>query len=153
MSEKDWKKEAGYLRDELDRREDEARREQERAYEERQEQRRQRERDWQEEQCYADSWEEAFRKAIPRLQKEASAEAALKGEIPDFDDDFFLHEVEQHRFAQQVWQEEQKRVREQIAEIEKQARERTAARVEEKYPGANVAENLRNDDYNALVNW
>lgn len=152
---KDWEKEAKYLQDELDRERYDRQQEQAQRYEQQQEARRERERNWQEAQCYADSWEDAFEKAIRRYRSEAQDEKRMieSGDYPGFEDTFFQNELEQTLFAQQVYREEMARMREVIARLEQRARNRVAKRVEEKYPDAYIVGYLREDNFNSLVEW
>lgn len=162
----DYKQEAEYLRDQIDRMRDEERRASEAAYERREQERKQRRQEMLEAECVADDWDEAFMKAIPRLRHEARSDAEDAGYEPgDENNYFFTRQTAQHVAAYELWKLEKKankerviRIRERaerlIASIEQQSRERIAEQIEQVFPKSwELVENLRDDDYMALVNW
>lgn len=142
-------------------------REREEVYQRREHERRQRESDWQDEQLYADTWAEAFRKTLPRLRLEASEEAIMNAEQPGNSkwDTYFAEQVDEHEFARDAYNEEMAKVQQriadihakaeaQIAKIEQAARDRAAKRIDKKFRKATyIAENLRNNDLDAVTNW
>lgn len=166
----DYKSEYENLRQQLDNQRREESRQAEEDYQRREDARRQRIREYQEAQCYAETWDEAFRKTLPRLRKEAGEERQMNEEIDGTEaahymDTYFQEQVEQHEFAQGVWLDENKavqarikRIRERAAQlierIEQQARNKAAARVDEKFgKETHIGENLRNNDIDSVVNW
>lgn len=162
----DYKKEAEYWKEEVERIRDEERRAADAAYERRERERKERQQEIREAQCYADSWMEAFGKAIPRLKYEAMGDAEEAAYEPgDKHNYFFTRQVAQHVFAERALIQEMKnvqpridRIRERaerlIAALEQQARDNVADAVEKDFPDSwGLVENLRTDDYMALVNW
>lgn len=175
MREPDHEADAQYYREKSDRLERERERESQERWEAECERRRQREVEYRESQCYADTWGEAFNKAIPRLQGEADEEAVhlewMKENEPDRiaharegEFDYFARATEQHRFARDAYNTRIGAVSEQMSYIrkmaeqmiealEQEAREAAAADVEAKFGDCFIVENLRNNDINSVVNW
>lgn len=138
------------------------------AYQRREEERRRVREEAREAECHANSWDEAFRKGIPRYEQEAREEATVNaeiegtGETPDF---FFQQQLEQHIFARTAYQEEMKSIAEQVrkiradadaavAHLEQQAREAAAKRVDAHFGTETIIGiNLIQDDFESVVNW
>lgn len=160
----DYKSEYEYLKQQLEDERWKQEQESERAYQRREEARREREREWQQEQSCANDWHDAFQKALPRLRKEADEELLLVEQDPTWDA-YFPAQVEQHEYAFEVWQEEMSAIdvqimgiklaaEKRIAKLEQKARNKAAKRVDKKFKkSTNVAENLRDDSYQNLVDW
>lgn len=113
----------------------------------------------------AESWEEAFRKGIRLMMREAREEdidnqERRAGGFSTTDvDHFFNRRVEQWRAAQAILSEELNAVapeisalRKQIYVLEQRARSMAADRVE-KLEEQSLADALRKDDYSYLVEW
>jgi vacuolar-type H+-ATPase catalytic subunit A/Vma1 len=149
----DYEKEYKALKEQLNYEhwEEENRQNREREFRERE--RRLKKQEAQESQFWAIDWDDAFRKAIPRYRREADEERFFneKGEFPL--DEFFKNELEQVEYAQGIYREEMKSAEKLIRLIRERALRKAAKLVEEKYPDAAIAEYLRNDDFDALVNW
>jgi hypothetical protein len=160
----DYEKEYKRLQDDLHWKEVREREQREQEYEERERQRRARREEEIQAQFYAETWNEAFNKALPRLRKEASEEVAFASEDPTFDP-WFPMQVEQHEAARQFLREEEAaiyerivRIRERaerlVAELEQQARNKAADRVDGQFGEETIiGVNLRNNDIDAVVNW
>lgn len=162
----DYKEQAENLRAELERIQDDQQQVADAAYERRERERYQRAMSAREAQCYADNWDEAFRKAIPRLRREASSDAEEAAYDPnDQGNYYFTRLTAQHVAAYELWKQEQQaiqpridRIRERaerlIAALEQPARERIADQIESTFPDSWIlVENLREDNYSALVEW
>lgn len=152
----DYKKEYEYLKQEIEDRKYREEQEYWQRVQQREDERRQRKAERLAELCRADDWWEAFHKGISRLQHEA-------GYLDE--DGFFAELVEQHKFAYERFKERnlehnparraiEEEYQKKLAALEESIREQVAADVDYKFgEGTEIAENLRNDDYEALVNW
>lgn len=146
-----------YLQDELDRKTREDSERQEREWREMENRRRQSQRDYQESLCYADSWTDAFGKAISKLAIEVREEEKDErdfGQEPDFKPTtYFRDELKSTRRAQELYRESMQEIEEQIKQLEQQAREKAADRLAKEFPESTVIQCLREDDFESLVNW
>lgn len=150
-----------YLRDEIERRDREEWERADREYEERQRRRKEREREYQESLCSADSWEEAFGKAIIRFSAEArmeQQEIAKYGkesadELAYTLDTYFTDELKIVERARALYNEAMAEAAAEIEKLKQQARERAADKLAAEFPETSIAEALRKDDYSSLINW
>lgn len=153
----DYKREFENLQREMDDVKWRQQQRQEREAREREEKRREERRAWQDAQLHANDWYDAFDKGIRRYRQEAVEEKQAEEAYPEdphfTHDQFFQNMVNQAEFAQQAYQEAMTEARVKIAEIEKQARESAAAKVDGQFPGSTIAEALREDNPNYLTNW
>lgn len=163
----DYKREYERLQQEIDdqRYEDERRREKE--FRERENNREQARRDYQESLCYAEDWNDAFSKGLIKYSQEAREEQRAENQYPgepEFEDRFFREMVIEVERASEVYQEEMKKVEEnirlireraeqEIAAVEQQAREKAAARLDELFPNSTTAQALRENNPNYLTDW
>lgn len=146
--EKDYKKMFEDSEWEIERMRDEQRRDRENERQRVNDERRERQAAWAESQCYADSWEEAFSKGIPRFQSEANGE-----QIAGDDTLFFTEQVKQCEFAKKAYDEAMAEVRAKIKELEAQALINAAEKVEAQFGDTHISTALREDDWRFLVEW
>ena len=152
------KRDNEYLRDEIERRDREESERREREYQEQENRRRQRQQEYQESLCYADSWTDAFGKAISKLAIEAREEEKDErdfGHEPDFKPTtYFRDEIKATQRAQELFAQEMAKVQEQISALEQAARERVAAQLEtENFTRTTIIPALRDNDFQSLVDW
>lgn len=131
----------------------------------------QRRREWREqarqEMCTAHDWPDAFRKSIILHRREASSEASdnrdiqkLLAEHPDQSDasamqpiTYFTDRIPQLEKAQAIYFEEIAAVEKQIEALRAQVLTKAAERVEAETDLADVADMLRQNDTNGMVDW
>lgn len=158
----DYKREYEYLKQQEEDRKWREQQQRDREYREREAARLARKEEYEESLTWAEDWPDAFHKGIIRFQREANDEAACRAKYgeDEFNDTYFTDTLEEARYAQTLYFEEQKSAADQIAELEKQidaikaaALKRAGERVKEKYPKGFIGQALEDDTPNMLTNW
>lgn len=161
-----------YLQDRVDQLEDERRRADDAERQRLLDQRAERHEQWRENQCRADTWEEAFRKGVSRAVDEARSEASLTARIKadsnpeEFaylltGEPFFEGWAEAMRRAEVLYTEEMAAAQAEVEKLQAQietvklgAQGKAASRLEAERPdNGGIAQALRENQPEFLTNW